>query len=65
MQKALEYEGIKIVSSLWLQDTFNDMKLADENDFAPSALNDLLDEVREHLGSELNQISKGLNKKAS
>ena len=65
LEKALEYEDIKIVSSLWLQDTFNDMKLADENDFVPSALNDLLDQVKEHLGSELNQISKSLNKKAS
>jgi len=33
--KAREYEGIKIISTLWLQVAFNEMKLADESMFKP------------------------------
>ena len=40
--KAREYEGIKIVSTLWLQVAFNEMKVADENTFKPIGMEQIV-----------------------
>lgn len=38
LKKALEYENIKIVSTLWFQETLDELKLADEAKHTPLAL---------------------------
>lgn len=42
LKKAQEYEGIKIISTLWFQETLREMKLADESHHKPSALEEIL-----------------------
>jgi len=42
LAKAREYESIKIISTLWFQETFYEMKLADENKHKPVAIEQIL-----------------------
>jgi len=42
LDRALELEDIHIISTLWFQDTLNEMKLADVAKFRPIALTQLL-----------------------
>ena len=43
LKKALDYKSIKIVSSLWLQQTFEHAQLVDETKFQPGALQRLIE----------------------
>ena len=63
MEKALDYENINIVSSLWLQETFKEMKLAEVGEFSPSTLRHLLDKKAQRLHSDIHDLSHGLNQK--
>lgn len=38
LEKALDYENTKIVTSLWLQKSFEEMRLANEDLFRPGAI---------------------------
>ena len=60
LKKALELEDIKIVSTLWFQETFEEMKLADEQNFKPIALNKLLQKGK--LKDDINVLSRGIQK---
>ena len=42
MKKAIELENIKIVSTLWFQETLENMVLADEQNYKPTALDKIL-----------------------
>ena len=62
LKKAQEYEGIKIISTLWFQETLREMKLADEEKYKPIALDQIL--AKEAL-NELQSASRGLEKSAN
>ena len=60
LEKALDYESIKIVSSLWLQESFTEMKLADEKAFRPGAVARLEEKRKKRQHQEISRINKGL-----
>ena len=58
ISKALEFEDIKIISTLWFQETLKKQKLADEAEFKPIALTKM--EEQKHI-SEIHDLKKGLS----
>ena len=42
LKKAIDLENIKIVSTLWFQETLDNMVLADEDKYRPTALDKIL-----------------------
>ena len=58
LKRALELEDIKIVSTLWFQETLENMVLADEDNFRPIALDKLLQKGK--LKEDISALSRGM-----
>ena len=61
LSKALEFEGIKIISTLWFQESLNEQKLADEADYKPVALAKMIDKkMTSH--EDIHDLNRGMQR---
>jgi hypothetical protein len=59
LAKAREFESIKIISTLWFQETFHEMKLAEESKHKPVAIEQMLAKEKQ---KELKVVNRSLSR---
>ena len=59
LKKALEFEEIRIISTLWFQESLNEQNLADEAEYKPVALAKIIDKkLTNH--EDIHNLNRGL-----